>query len=232
MGTSVELVRPDERDQALKEVKEKYPGVVAIDFTHPTAVNGNVELYAKYGIDSIIGTTGGDEQAMREAVMGSPGVYSVIAPNMGKQIVAFQAMMKSISTDFPGCLSGYTMNVVESHQSTKADTSGTAKAVINSFNDMGVDFSVDDVEKVRTEDVQLDRMGVPMKYLKGHAYHTYTLTSPDGTVTLEFKHNVRGRLVYAEGTVDAAEFLVEKRALGVDQQIFNMIDILRSGKMQ
>ena len=41
----------------------------------------------------------------------------------------------------------------------------------------------------------------------GHAYHTYTITSEDETVEFVFKHNVKGRKVYAEGSVDAAEFL-------------------------
>jgi len=41
----------------------------------------------------------------------------------------------------------------------------------------------------------------------GHAYHTYTLTSADETVQFQFQHNVNGRAVYAEGTVDAAIFL-------------------------
>lgn len=56
------------------------------------------------------------------------------------QIVAFQSMMESMAQRFPGCFSGYTLKVVESHQRTKVDTSGTAKAVVASFKDMGIDF--------------------------------------------------------------------------------------------
>jgi hypothetical protein len=33
----------------------------------------------------------------------------VIAPNMGKQIVAFQTMMTMMSERFPGCFAGYTL---------------------------------------------------------------------------------------------------------------------------
>lgn len=150
---------------------------------------------------------------------------------MGKQIVAFQAMMDLFSKEFPGALEGYTMKMVESHQTTKADTSGTAKAVIRSINGLGVDFSVDEVERVRNEPEQLDRMQVPIKFLKGHAYHTYTLTSPDETVTLEFKHNVRGRLVYAEGTIDAVIWLARRRQANEAKRVYSMIDILRTGSM-
>ena len=35
--------------------------------------------------------------------------------------------MESMATTFPGAFSGYSLRVVESHQSSKKDTSGTAK---------------------------------------------------------------------------------------------------------
>ena len=50
-------------------------------------------------------------------------------------------------------------------------------------------------------------MKVPEDALLGHAFHTYQLVSPDGSVTFEFQHNVVGRTTYAEGTVDACLFL-------------------------
>lgn len=86
-----------------------------------------------------MGTTGGDREKLLRDVEES-GVYAVIAPNMGKQIVAFQTMMESMAEQFPGCFQGYTLRVVESHQRTKADTSGTAKAVVASLQRMGLDF--------------------------------------------------------------------------------------------
>ena len=87
-----------------------------------------------------MGTTGGDRDlVMRDAE--ASGVYAVVAPNMGKQIVAFQTMMEMMAERFPGCFAGYSLEVVESHQRTKADTSGTAKAVVGSFQKMGLDFT-------------------------------------------------------------------------------------------
>jgi dihydrodipicolinate reductase len=54
------------------------------------------------------------------------------------QVVAFQAMMELMAKNFPGVFSGYKLEVVESHQRNKADTSGTAKAVVASFQQMGI----------------------------------------------------------------------------------------------
>lgn len=57
------------------------------------------------------------------------------------QVVAFQAMMEMMAQQFPGAFSGYNLAVAESHQRTKADTSGTAKAVVASLQKLGLDFS-------------------------------------------------------------------------------------------
>ncbi|GAB4814029.1 hypothetical protein N2152v2_001075 [Parachlorella kessleri] len=224
-GIPVELVGPAERQKALEAVRERYPGLIMVDYTLPSAVNENARFYAENQQPFVMGTTGGDREKLIEDVRAA-GVYAVIAPNMGKQIVAFQTMMELMAEKFPGCLSGYQLRVVESHQRKKADTSGTAKAVVQSFNKMGLPYQEGDIEKVRDEQGQLHRMGVPQQYVDGHAFHTYTVTSPDGTVTLEFKHNVCGREVYAEGTVDAAIFLARKIEEGSEQRLFNMIDVL------
>ena len=48
----------------------------------------------------------------------------------------------------------------------------------------------------------------------------------------EFKHNVCGREIYAEGTVDAALFLAAKVAQGGLPRIYNMVDVLRAGVMR
>eukprot|EP00976_Prorocentrum_cordatum_P114009 1195788-Prorocentrum_minimum.AAC.9 len=47
------------------------------------------------------------------------GLYAVIAPQMGKQVVAFQAAMAIMGERFPGAFKGYTLKVTESHQSSK-----------------------------------------------------------------------------------------------------------------
>lgn len=49
-------------------------------------------------------------------------------------------MMEMMAERFPGCFSGYSLAVAESHQRTKVDTSGTAKAVVASLNKMGLQF--------------------------------------------------------------------------------------------
>nr|CAB3446523.1 unnamed protein product [Digitaria exilis] len=85
---------------------------------------------------------------------------------------------------------------------------------------------------VRDPEEQLTMVGVPEEYLAGHAFHMYHLTSPDGTVSFEFQHNVCGRSIYAEGTVDAAMFLYTKIQSGASKKLYDMIDVLREGNMR
>jgi 4-hydroxy-tetrahydrodipicolinate reductase len=146
---------------------------------------------------------------------------------MAKQIVGFQAMMEYAATQFPGLFSGYTLQIRESHQQGKADTSGTAKAMVKYFNALGTPFSEEDIEKERDPQRQMAVWGIPETYLSGHGWHTYTLTSADGTGTFEFRHNVNGREIYAGGTLDAVLFLHQKIDAGVAGQVYSMIDVLK-----
>lgn len=92
------------------------------------------------------------------------------------------------------------------------------------------DFGVDDIQRIREKSDQL-RFGVPENALDGHAFHTYKLISPDESVTFELQHNVCGRRVYAEGTVDAIIFLAQIKAQKAKKRLYSMIDVLESGNM-
>jgi len=223
---------PEAQRAAVAEMRAKHgKNLIIVDFTHPSAVDPNVDIYARQKCPFVMGTTGGDREKMLKVIQENDGC-AVVAANMSKQIVAFQATMERMAADFPNAFGGYKMDIVESHQSTKADTSGTAKDLVASFNQLGVQpFSVDDIQMLRKSDEQ-ERFGVPVEHRDGHAWHTYTLTSPDGSVQFQFKHNVCGRRTYAEGVVDAVQFLAEKVLSGSKKRVFSMIDVLAEGKMQ
>ena len=219
----------------LKKSRTKFgdDAILAIDYTHPSAVNSNAVFYAENKIPFVMGTTGGDrDQLMKD--MESSSASAVIAPNMGKQIVALQAGLEDLAKKFPSAFGDYKLHVRESHQKTKADTSGTAKAVVDSLKTLAgdADYTYDDIEMIR-DDEESKAFGVKDKYIKGgHAFHTYTLTSPDGTVEFQLKHNVSGRTVYAEGTADAVKFLAKKIDQGEGGKIYSMVNVLEEGAME
>ncbi len=221
-----ELVKPDIRDKKIQEIKSRFASFVAIDYTHPLAVNKNALFYTQNLIPFVMGTTGGDRVKLEQLVSAS-SIKAVIAPNMAKQIVGFQAMMEYAANTFPNLFEGYTLNIVESHQKGKADTSGTAKAMVEHFNKLGTDFNVNDIEMVRDPELQEKEWKIPKEHLAGHGWHTYTLKAKDGSALFEFKHNINGRDIYVNGTFDAVLFLKEKLAEHDNpKKLYTMIDVL------
>lgn len=219
------LVLPEEREKCIKLLKEYTGQFLVVDFTHPNAVNSNAKFYCQHELPFVMGTTGGDREALEQTVKNS-NIVAVIALNMAKQIVAFQAMMEYAAKTFPGAFENYTLEPVESHQKGKADTSGTAKAVIKCFNKLGIPCSTEQIVMVRDPQKQRE-MGVPEEHLSGHGWHTYTLRSPDGTVFFQFTHNVNGRDVYAQGTLHALRFLQQKVDAGETGKVYSMIAALK-----
>ena len=222
----IRLIHPEEREHVIGEVQQKEGLFITVDYTHPSAVNSNATFYCERSLPFVMGTTGGNREALINVVLKS-SIPAVIAPNMAKQVVGFQAMMEFAATQFPNLFKGYHLEIQESHQKGKADTSGTAKAMIGYFNRLGIPFSQDEIQMIRDPEVQRSGLGVPEEYLTGHGWHMYTLTSADGTVRFQFVHNVNGRDVYALGTLDAIRYLVAKVGQGVTGRVFTMMDVLR-----
>ncbi len=229
-GKSINLISPEEHEGYLKELGEdvgRSYELIIVDFSQPDAVNRNAELFCKYKIPFVMGTTGGDRGALEREVEKS-GNTAVIAPNMAKPIVLLQSMFRYAADNFPKALEGFYMMLRESHQSTKKDTSGTAKAMIRYFEELGVLFDEGLLRKVRDPREQEIFLGVPLEHLEGHGYHNYALQSPDRTVKLQLTHNVNGRQVYADGTIDAIKFLAKKIDEGGSGCVYDMIDVLRN----
>jgi 4-hydroxy-tetrahydrodipicolinate reductase len=226
--TLFNLIPPEQREETIQEIKNAEGDFISVDFTHPTAVTANADFYCRHRLPFIMGTTGGDRQQLIQIVQGSQ-IAAVIAPNMAKQIVGFQAMMAFAAETFPNLFKGYRLVLRESHQAGKADTSGTAKAMVGNFNKMGIPLEADQIQMERDPERQLNMWGVPPEYLSGHAWHTYTLTSADRTAKFEFTHNINGRDIYAEGTIDAIIFLAQKLSQNAEGRVFSMIDVLKAG---
>jgi len=225
-SSTIQLIKPELREKEIHKIIEKHAPFITIDYTHPSGVNSNAEFYCKNVLPFVMGTTGGDRKLLEE-IVNSSSIAAVIAPNMAKQIVGFQAMMEYASKTFPDLFKGYSLSIKESHQKGKADTSGTAKAMTGYFNALGTPYLENDIIKERNPEAQKNVWGIPKKYLTGHGWHAYSLVSNDKTVRFEFTHNVNGRDVYVQGTLDAVSYLYKKVEKGIAGKVFTMIDVLK-----
>jgi len=225
-SVNIDLLKPQDRDNEIKSIKDLEQDFISVDYTHPTAVNLNAKFYCKNNLPFVMGTTGGKRKELEKEVLKS-SIPAIIAPNMGKQIVGFQAMMEYAANTFPDLFKDFSLTILESHQSTKADTSGTARAMVSNFNKMGVAFTEDEINMERNPELQKS-LGIPEEYLKGHAWHTYSLTSSDDTVHFRFVHNINGRDIYSRGTLDAVVYLFKKINEGQKSVVYSMIDVLKN----
>ncbi len=111
-------------------------------------------------------------------------------PNTSKDVVDYMQLVKTFAQEHPG----WTLSMVEYHQSTKQDVSGTALAIIQSI---GANPSV--ITTVRDDVRAQHDLELPDSALKSYAAHQTTFTDPSGTVTQAYNILVIGRNSYTSG---------------------------------
>jgi 4-hydroxy-tetrahydrodipicolinate reductase len=98
---------------------------VAVDFTSPDAVMGNLEACIGAGVHAVVGTTGFDDARLdqvRHWLSGQPSVGVLVAPNFGIAAVLMMRFAAQAARWFDS------VEVVELHHPGKADApSGTAR---------------------------------------------------------------------------------------------------------
>lgn len=199
-GHDFKLIPPERHAEVLASL-DHVKNPIIVDFTQPEAVNRNAALYCDYHLPFVMGTTGGNREALEKIVIDT-GNIAVIAPNMAKQIVALQSFLELFAKIYQGTFKGYTLDIRESHQQGKKDTSGTARAMLRYFQRLGIPMDeklIDAVDKFKMEkpaDITLSLgydstftmirepetqliLGIPKEHLGGHGWHTYALSSPE-----------------------------------------------------
>jgi 4-hydroxy-tetrahydrodipicolinate reductase len=164
---------------------------VAIDFTSPEAVVGNVAALAKRSVNIVLGTTGWQqhEAELRKAIADA-GVGIVAAPNFSTGVVTFEALVARAAQLF-AAQPEFGAYLHEAHHGAKKDApSGTALKLKRSMQDAGY---------TRGIDVSATRAG----YIPGT--HTIGFDGPSESITLT--HTARDRGAFARGALTAAQWV-------------------------
>ncbi len=94
---------------------------VVVDFTIPATALGNVRACLDAGVHAVVGTTGFDLEAAREAAEAA-GANVFVAPNFAIGAVLLMEVSQTIAKHMPEC------EIIELHHDRKLDApSGTAK---------------------------------------------------------------------------------------------------------
>ena len=177
---------------------ENFRGIdVAIDFSIPAAVPGNVERIAALGVNMVIGTTGWLEhlEAVKSAV-DRQGIGQVWSPNYSVGVNAFFHLV-SEAARLLATQPEYGAWAWEIHHATKKDApSGTLLKLVDEMKKAGYE---------RMIDVGSNRAGAHP------GTHEIGFDSAADTITL--RHTARSREGFARGALKAARWLTGKKGL-------------------
>jgi len=220
--TSLKLVTAQEIAATLSADNKDF---VALDFS-PLAIE-HCALWEKLKIPCVIGATAVDTDQLKRTIE-SFACLAVLAPNLATPLVALQAILRNGANEFPGVFSGFDFHCTESHQQMKKDVSGTARSLLPTFKALGFTTAqVENIRSIRNPEEQR-ALGVPEAHLSGHGWHRYEAKL--NGITLALEHRTSGRAMYAQGVLDACQFILERWQAGERARYFDMVDVLRSKK--
>lgn len=191
---------------------------VAVDFTHPDAVMGNLEWCIANGLSVVVGTSGFDEERLAKVaawLADAPGQGVVIAANFG---IAAVLMMKFAAQAAPWFDS---VEIVEMHHPGKADApSGTAMRTAELMAaarrqadcEPMPDATVTALEGARGANVE----GIPIHSLRvaGLVAHQEVLLGGSGE-TLTIRHDSLDRASFMPGVLLAVRLVGDRPGLTV-----------------
>ncbi len=191
---------------------------VAIDFTHPDAVMGNVRWCIEHGVHVVVGTTGFDDAKLdqiRDWLAGRHGVGVIVAANFSIGAVLMMHFADQAARFYES------VEIIELHHPGKADApSGTAVttarriAAARAAADLRPppDATVHELPGARGATVAGIRVhGVR---LRGLVAHQEVLFGAEGE-TLTIRHDSFDRVSFMPGVVAAARAVADRPGLTV-----------------
>jgi 4-hydroxy-tetrahydrodipicolinate reductase len=176
---------------------------VAIEFTTADAAPANARACARAGCPVVVGTTGWDAEraAVERDVLASEGAM-LAAANLSVGVNVFFRIAE-YAARLTARLAALDAHIVEIHHAAKRDApSGTA------------------LELARRTGAARGRE-IPISSIRvGNVPGTHTLVLDGGFEQISLEHVARDRLVFADGALTAARWLIGRRG------IFTMADVM------
>jgi 4-hydroxy-tetrahydrodipicolinate reductase len=177
---------------------------VAVDFTHPDAVMGNVRACIDAGVHAVVGTTGWTEERLADVrgwLAAAPGTGVLVAPNFGIAAVLMMQFAVQAARFFES------VEVVELHHPRKADApSGTARRtaqlVAAARREAGLAAAPDATSEALPGARGADVDGVPVHAVRlaGLVAHQEVLLGGAGE-SLTIRHDTYDRSAFVPGVL-------------------------------
>lgn len=215
MGQHTGVVVTDSAEQALTGSD------VLIDFTRPEGTVEHATLCQKLGVKMVIGTTGFSPQQLQHIEQVSQSVGVVWSPNMA---VGVNATFKLLEVAAKILAQGYDIEVIEAHHNKKVDApSGTALRMGEVIaKELGISLSEKGV--FAREGITGEREAGTIGFSTirgGDIVGDHTVLFAGTGERIEITHKSSSRSTYAQGSIRAAKFLMDKA-----NGLFDMQDVL------
>ncbi len=188
---------------------------VAVDFTHPDAVLGNVRACVDAGVHAVVGTTGWTPQRLDEVRgwLAGTDVGVLVAPNFGIAAVLMMRFAAQAARFFDS------VEIVELHHPGKADApSGTARRTAEMVAEARrdsppmPDATTQAIEGARGADV--DGVRVHAVRLAGLVAHQEVLLGGEGE-SLTLRHDTYARSAFVPGVLLGVRSVAQRPGLTV-----------------
>ncbi|MFV2059918.1 MAG: 4-hydroxy-tetrahydrodipicolinate reductase [Gammaproteobacteria bacterium] len=192
-----------------------------IDFTHPDATMGNIEICRNAGKKIIIGTTGFTEQQKQTITDAAKDVAIVFAPNMS---VGVNLSLKLLEMTAKVLGDDVDIEIIEAHHRHKVDApSGTALRMGEVIADvLGRDLKECAVYGRQGQTGERKRNTIGFETIRaGDIVGEHTVMFADIGERIEITHKATSRMTFANGAIRAAAWLAQHKA-----GLFDMQDVL------
>lgn len=194
------------------EMPEK-PDVI-IDYSHPSSLTGLLEYAKSTGTPVVLATTGYSEEQFAEIRKASEQAALFSSFNMSIGIQLLMALSKKAAAVLGN---SFDIEIIEKHHNQKIDApSGTALMLLNAICEEAdpPKHPVYDRHSVRRK---REPSEIGMHSVRGGTIvgeHEVLFAGPDECISL--KHTASSKRVFAEGSVNAALFLIGKAPMLYD----------------
>ena len=180
---------------------------VVVDFSHHSAVSEVLAYAKKIGAAAVIGTTGHTEAEKALVYEAAKEIPVFFSGNMSLGITVMCRLAKEAAKYFPDA----DIEIVEAHHNRKVDApSGTALMLFDALKEVRPNAVANcgrtgECKRTKDED------GISSLRL-GSVVGTHEVILHTGSQQITLKHEAITRAMFADGAVDAAQFMLGKPA--------------------
>ncbi len=180
---------------------------VIVDFSHHTAVYDLLDYAQARSLPVVIGTTGHTDEEKARIAQAAETIPVFYSGNMSVGIALLVSLAKQTARAFPKA----EIEIVEIHHDQKLDVpSGTALMLADGIKSVRPETTYNigrpDHGKRTREEIGIHAIRL------GNVVGIHEVLVSTGTQTITLKHEAHDRMLFAEGAMAAAEYLVQQPA--------------------